>query len=93
MREIYKLVHLDYDDFNSKAITYGRTITTNELIEKSIIFRKRIIESIRTLSDEAIERNYIDQDENVFNVPQYMKDFIWHDQHHMVPLKEYLQPA
>jgi hypothetical protein len=84
------LTHLNYDDFNSKAITYGRTITSDELIEKTIFNRKRIIEDIRTLSEEAINRNYIDGDGNVFNIPQYLKDFIWHDQHHMNPIKEYL---
>jgi hypothetical protein len=84
------LIHLDYDDFNSKAITYGRTIRTDELIENAILSRKRIIDCIRTLSDEAIGRNYVDGDGNIFIIPQYLKDFIWHDQHHMVQLKEYL---
>lgn len=84
------LKHLNFDDFNNKAIIYGRTITTNELYEKTIFYRKKIIEDIRTLSEEVINRNYIDEDGNVFNIPQYLKDFIWHDQHHMNPLKEYL---
>jgi len=85
------LKHLNFDDFNSRAIIYGRTIETDELIEKAIYYRKKIIDDIGTLSEEAIEQNYIDGDGNVFNVPQYLKDFIWHDQHHMNPLKEYLK--
>ncbi|WP_438351589.1 DinB family protein [Paenibacillus sp. FA6] len=84
------LKHLNFDDFNGKAIIYGSTITTCELIEQALWYRKKIIEDIRALSDEEIERNYIDEDGNIFNIPQYLKDFIWHDQHHMNPLKEYL---
>ncbi|MCD9025479.1 DinB family protein [Cohnella silvisoli] len=83
--------HLNFDDFNSKAIIYGRTISTDELIEKTLFYRKRIIGDIRNLSEEAINRDYKDGDGNVFNVTQYLKDFIWHDQHHMNPLKEYLK--
>jgi hypothetical protein len=89
--KLVTLKHLDYDDFNSKAIIYGRTISTDELIDKTIFYRKKIIKDIRTLSDEAINQNYKDGDGNVFNVTQYLKDFIWHDQHHMNPLMEYLK--
>jgi hypothetical protein len=85
------LKHLDFDEFNSNAITYGRTITTKELIRKTILYRKNIIDDISTLSEEAINRNHVDGEGNIFNVPQYMKDFIWHDQHHMNPLKEYIK--
>ncbi len=85
------LKHLNYDGFNSKAITYARTITTDELIEEAIYYRERIINGIRTLSKEVVDQEYIDGDGNVFYIPQYLKDFIWHDQHHVHPLKEYLK--
>ena len=84
------VIHLNYDDFNSKSITYGRSITTAVLIEETIFHRQRIIKAIRAMSDEMISRNYIDGDGNIFNVLQYLKDFIGHDQHHMVPLRGYL---
>lgn len=85
------LKHLNYDEFNIKAITFGRTVTTDELIEKARYYRKKIIADIRTLSEEAIEQIYTDGDGHIFYIPQYLKDFIWHDQHHMKPLKEYLE--
>ena len=85
------LKHLNFDEFNSKAIVYGRTITTRELIEKAIYYREKIIQDISALSEQMVYENYIDGDGNVFHIPQYMKDFIWHDQHHMNPLKEHLK--
>ncbi|MBP1989341.1 DinB family protein [Paenibacillus eucommiae] len=85
------LRHLNYDDFNSEAIEYGKTITTNELLEKAVFYRKKIIGDISSLSEETVNRSYLDGSGHVFSIPQYLKDFIWHDQHHMVPLKEYLK--
>jgi hypothetical protein len=84
------LKHLNFDEFNSKAIVYGRTITTSELIGKTIYYREKIIQDINALSEELVRNNYIDGDGNVFHIPQYIKDFIWHDQHHMNPLKTFL---
>ncbi|WP_334076650.1 DinB family protein [Paenibacillus sanfengchensis] len=85
------LKHLNYDDFNREAMVYSKTITTDELMEKAIYYRKKIIETIEALPEEAVEQNYTDGDGNVFHIPQYLRDFIWHDQHHMNPLKDYLR--
>lgn len=82
---------MNFDEFNSKVIVYGRTITTRELIEKAIYYREKIIQDISALSEQMVYENYIDGDGNVFHIPQYMKDFIWHDQHHINPLKEHLK--
>src|SRR5690554_6843449 len=38
------VIHLNYDDFNSRSITYGRSISTAVLIEETIFHRQRIIE-------------------------------------------------
>jgi hypothetical protein len=84
------VIHLDYDEFNSKSMSYGRSITTDQLIEEAIEYRSNIIADIRTMSDEVIARDYLDGDGHIFNVTQYVKDFIWHDQHHVGPLKEFL---
>lgn len=84
------LKHLDFDEFNLRSITFGRTILTNELLEMTVQYRKKIIDVIRKLSEEKINQNYIDGDGNIFNVTQYLKDFIWHDEHHMNPMKEFL---
>ncbi len=83
------LKHLNFDEFNSNSIKFGRTITIDELIEKTIYYREHIIEDIRSLSEVNIQENYTDADGNIFNILQYLKDFIWHDQHHMNPIKEF----
>ncbi len=85
------LKHLNFDEFNGKAVIYGRTIHTDELIEKAILYRSKIIDDIYSLSGEALERNYVDGDGNVFHIPTYLNDFIWHDQHHVVPMRKYLE--
>lgn len=85
------LKHLDYDDFNKNAVVYGQTITATELIEMAVAIRREIIEAIRSMSEATIAHHFVDADGNIFNVNQYVKDFIWHDQHHMKPLKEYFE--
>jgi hypothetical protein len=84
------LQHLNYDEFNGRAIIFAKTITTDELIVKAISYREKIIADIEALSEDAVNQNYIDGDGKVFHVPQYLKDFIWHDRHHIEPIKAYL---
>ncbi|MCR8656656.1 DinB family protein [Paenibacillus endoradicis] len=83
--------HLNYDEFNSNAMEYARGITTDKLIEQLVYYRKSILNEISAISEEVVAQNYIDGDGSIFNIPQYLKDFIWHDQHHLKPLKEYLE--
>jgi hypothetical protein len=82
--------HLNYDEFNRNAILYATTIPSDELFEQAVSYRKKIIDTIGSLPEVSIERNYVDGDGHVFCVPQYLRDFIWHDRHHMNPLKDYL---
>lgn len=88
--EAITLKHINFDEFNGKAMEYAKKITTEDLIEKTIAYREKLVADIESLSEEAINQNYIDGDGNVFHVPQYLKDFIWHDQHHMTPMAKYL---
>ncbi|PZT54726.1 DinB family protein [Paenibacillus silvae] len=84
------LKHLDFDQFNRKAVEYGNRTGTAEIVDKAITYRHKIMNDIRGLSEERLHQKYIDAEGNVFYIPQYLKDFIWHDQHHMEPLKRYL---
>ena len=90
-KEPLTLKHLDYDDFNKKAVEYGKLITTKELMEMAVTNRRGIIEAIRNMSEATIAHHFEDSEGNIFNVNQYIKDFIWHDQHHVNPLNEYLK--
>jgi len=84
------LIHQDFDEFNQKAIQYARNITADQLLKDAIDIREKIIATIRSLSEEQIEYHYVDGDGRVFQVKQYLIDFIWHDQHHMKPLAKYI---
>jgi hypothetical protein len=84
------LKHLDFDEFNRKAVEYGSRTETSEIIDKAITYRHKIMNDIRRLSEEKLYQRYVDTEGNEFYIPQYLKDFIWHDEHHMEPLKTYL---
>ncbi|ALS28671.1 DinB superfamily metal-dependent hydrolase [Paenibacillus sp. 32O-W] len=83
--------HLNDDDFNSNAARFGRTMTTGELVGKTIDYRRKIIEAIKGMPEETLTREYPDGDGNLFQVVRYVKDFVWHDRHHMNPLKLLLE--
>lgn len=84
------LKHLDFDEFNRKAVEYGKRTETTEIVDKAITYRHKIMNDIRGLTEEQLQQTYLDAEGNVFYIPQYLKDFIWHDQHHMGPLIKYL---
>jgi hypothetical protein len=79
--------HLNFDEFNSKAKIYVKTISITELSEKAIFYREQIIKQIITFRDDEYMKTYTDGDGKPFYVTQYLKDFIWHDQHHINQMK------
>lgn len=82
--------HQKYKVFNNNAIEYGKTVTTHDLIDQAIEYRKKIINTINNLTSEEIERQYVDGDGKLFKIEKYIKDFLYHDKHHIKQLKEYL---
>lgn len=85
--EELKVKHLDYDSFNEIAKTYGRTMSIQQLIEQTLTYRQNIIDCIKSLSEEEYTKEYVDADGHPFQVPVFIRDFIWHDQHHMNQMK------
>jgi hypothetical protein len=83
--------HLNYDEFNSKAKIYGKTTNISEISEKAIFYREQIINQIKSLTVEEYMNTYIDADGKPFNVTQYLKDFILHDQHHINQIENMLR--
>jgi len=79
--------HLDYDAFNEKAKAYGKSASIAELVNGAVSIRKRIIDTIANLSDEQYGAAYVDADGHPFEAGQYLKDFIWHDRHHIEQIK------
>ncbi|WP_059053854.1 DinB family protein [Paenibacillus senegalimassiliensis] len=79
----------DFDEFNKQAMVYAKTISIQELVDKAVFYREAIISDIRTMPAHVIEQNSKDPS-NKFNLTEYLHDFIWHDQHHINPIKDFL---
>lgn len=82
--------HLDYDEFNEGAKAYGKITSIEELASGALKSRVRIIDAIAELTNEQYEAIYTDGDGHPFSTAQYLKDFIWHDQHHIGQIKNRL---
>lgn len=76
---------IDYDQFNNDAVTYGRTKTKDELIELTMKYRNLILDCISSLEEGKYSGKYVD---GRFSLESYLKDFISHDRHHMMQIKE-----
>lgn len=82
--------HLNYNEFNEQAKIYSKSTSIAELVHEAASIRERIIDTIAQLADEQYKADYVDADGHAFEVSQYIKDFIWHDQHHMEQIKQLL---
>ncbi|WP_052675998.1 DinB family protein [Paenibacillus sp. IHBB 10380] len=94
IEKIYKeetltLQHQDFNEFNDKAMEYGKKTSIRQLIDQTIDYREQIIQHIRKLPEESYLASY--GAEEPFRLPQYLKDFIWHDQGHMSQLDHFIQ--
>ena len=81
------LKHIDFDLFNKDAMKKGKNLSKEELVSRTIAIRDQLLEYIRSMNEEQWTAQYVDADGNPFEVRQYLKDFIWHDEHHMNQLK------
>ncbi|QDY83490.1 DinB family protein [Paenibacillus polymyxa] len=79
------LTQIDFDQFNQDAVELGKIKTKEELIEMTIQYRNMILQSIESLKDDKLTKEYADGE---FTVISYLKDFIWHDQHHIRQIDE-----
>lgn len=80
--------HLDYDVFNLRARTFGKTAAIEDLVRQAVQSRQRIITVLSGWTEEQFTATYQDGDGQPFEAGQYMKDFIWHDQHHINQIKQ-----
>jgi len=76
---------MDFDLFNKNAIEYGKTKTKDELIELTLKYRNLILDCISGLGEVDYSKEYVD---GRFTFESYLRDFILHDQHHMMQIKE-----
>ena len=75
--------HLDFDAFNKKAMEIGSAKSKREVTELSRHYRQAIVREIRGQDEQKFSRAYVDGDGKPFVVEKYLRDFLWHDQHHM----------
>lgn len=80
--------HLDFELFNQEAREFAKTKTNQELAKLAKEYRKCIINSIQEQPAEKFTRQNKDAQGNNFVIKNYLKDFIWHDQHHMKQIAE-----
>ncbi|NIK77353.1 GNAT superfamily N-acetyltransferase [Paenibacillus castaneae] len=78
---------LNFDEFNEEAKKYAKTIDLKELSRQAVRSRKRIIDTIASLQEEQYKAAYQDADGLPFIIDKYLKDFFWHDQHHIEQMK------
>lgn len=83
--------HIDYDTFNEESRQYAKTLSTETLVDQTIAAREKLIRAIEALPEAAYEMRYADGDGHPFEVTQFMRDFIWHDNHHLAQLNQVLQ--
>lgn len=81
------LKHFDYDQFNQEAMEQGKNRTKADLITMASGYRKAIINHISTMDQDCILKEYMDAEGNPFTVETYLKDFIWHDRHHISQIR------
>ena len=77
------LKHLNFDEFNNNAKMLGKNIEKSELKSLSKNLRSLIINEIKQQDPSKFSRQYTDGDGKTFVVEQYLRDFIWHDRHHI----------
>jgi uncharacterized damage-inducible protein DinB len=89
-RQPLTLHHLDYDEFNRKAVEYAGTKDKMAIIDLTIRYRSEILEHVRQLTDEEWAEVHLDGDGHPFAFDHYVPDFIAHDEHHMKQLQAFL---
>lgn len=83
--------HLDYDEFNQKAVEYALGVSKDALIDETVRIRSRIVDTIRQIPEESHLKTFRDGDGHDFVIVGYLKDFIWHDNHHRKQIEHYLR--
>jgi uncharacterized damage-inducible protein DinB len=83
--------HLNFDDFNRRAVDYGKILDKNELIEMTINYRNQIIEYIKLVPKTDYSKEFIDGDGKTFTIREYLQGFIPHDKHHQNQVETFIK--
>jgi hypothetical protein len=86
-----KLKHLVFDEFNREAAEKGKDLPKEQLIELTLKYRNAILDTIKSMTEDQRSRKYKDADGNDFCIETYLRDFIWHDRHHMRQIEQVIK--
>ncbi|MHA6484107.1 DinB family protein [Paenibacillus sp. strain BS8-2] len=91
LEESVTVRHLNFDEFNANAIEFAKTQTIDDIIEKCIEYRSKIIEDISELTEEEYLKEYKDGDKKKFSIRGYLRGFIPHDKHHKKQIEKFIK--
>ncbi|MGO4274466.1 DinB family protein [Paenibacillus sp. TAF58] len=82
--------HLNFDEFNKRAIEYAKIKEKQEIIDMTIHYRNEILRHLGLIPEEEFVKEHVDGDGNNFSVYNYLMGFIPHDAQHINQLKDFL---
>ncbi|WP_249897716.1 DinB family protein [Paenibacillus sp. PK3_47] len=85
--------HLNFNEFNAKAIEYAQTVTLQEIIRQLIEYRSKMIDDMTGITDAEFLTTYPDGDGKPFSYRGHLRGFIPHDKHHKKQIQQYIQSA
>jgi uncharacterized damage-inducible protein DinB len=81
--------NLDFLAFNSQAVESCKTLTQDEIIDKSVFYRTEILVKLKELPDSAYLTVYPGRDS--YTLESFFQDlFVSHDNHHRSQIEEFL---
>lgn len=83
--------HLNFSEFNARAIEYAQTVTVQEVIRQFVLYRGLIVAEMTDISDEDFMRTYKDGDGKTFSCRGHLRGFLPHDKHHKKQMEQYIQ--
>lgn len=83
--------HLNFNEFNARAIEYAQTVTVQEAIEQFVRYRSLIVGQMSDISEEEFLRTYRDGDGKNFSYRGHLRGFLPHDKHHKKQMEQYIQ--
>ncbi|HET7628223.1 MAG TPA: DinB family protein [Bacillales bacterium] len=81
------LGHADFDTFNREAVAYGEKLSKEELLEKTLHVRDKLIEEIEKQEASQFAKVYEDLEGRKISVERYLEDMIEHDRHHAAQIQ------
>ncbi len=73
---------LKFDEFNKKAVPYGKKQKKDELLDQAIKYRKLLLKELLEIPEACYHKSY-----GKFVIANYLETFIEHDRHHMEQIR------